>query len=115
MGNETSCSPDYCPTADVPSMNGLLGEGVLRVAPSPFSASTRVWYRVTDASVVQLEIFDAGGRLVHSAKSSGVPAGVHLIEWDGHTSRGNSAQPGVYFVRLSAGMRRWTWSVIRIR
>jgi flagellar hook assembly protein FlgD len=52
---------------------------------------------------VRLEVLDTSGRRVRTLVDGDRDAGRHAARWDGENDAGNTAAPGVYFVRLSAG------------
>ena len=71
--------------------------------PNPFNPTTTIRFSTREAGVVNLRIYDVGGRLVESLVSGPTPAGEHAVEWDGRSANGNAASVGVYFVRLEWG------------
>jgi flagellar hook assembly protein FlgD len=82
--------------------------------PNPFSTSTTLWYRLSGAVSVRLEIFDVAGRQVRSAESRAGGAGVHSFNWDG-CGLGGRVVPGVYFARLTAAGKSWTRTLVWIK
>lgn len=55
---------------------------------------------------VDLEVFDAQGRLVRSLAGSRYPAGFHGVVWDQRDEGGRPLGAGVYLYRLRAGTFR---------
>jgi hypothetical protein len=97
---------DGIPRSYGPVMVSVPGRAALpvRVAPNPFTVSTRIVFDLPEAVRATLEIFDSGGRLVRAlAVDSPLTAGRHGVEWDGRDARGRSVSPGVYTYRLRAG------------
>lgn len=52
---------------------------------------------------VRLEIIDLRGRLTRRLVDRSLPAGDHVVAWDGRDQRGRPVSSGVYLYRLSAG------------
>jgi flagellar hook assembly protein FlgD len=52
---------------------------------------------------VEVQIFDLAGHRVRSLAGGLLPAGYHVLTWDGRDERGKRAAAGVYFLRASAG------------
>jgi hypothetical protein len=83
--------------------------------PNPFSGSTSFAYKVngTDASSVDIIVFDVAGRQIRKLVSGSQPAGVHSVTWDGRNDQGSLVQHGVYFVRTAiAGRKEATTRVL---
>ncbi|MCK4233594.1 T9SS type A sorting domain-containing protein, partial [candidate division WOR-3 bacterium] len=78
----------------------------LSVYPNPFTTSTTIRFSglAHRAEGIELEIFDAAGRLVKNfilyPSSFILPA---KLEWDGSDDEGRKVTPGIYFARLSSG------------
>jgi hypothetical protein len=70
--------------------------------PNPFAGSTRFQVGIPRASNVRLEIFDVGGRRVHTVVVDGARAGWYEIPFSGRDRRGMLLASGVYFCRVSA-------------
>ena len=51
----------------------------------------------------EVAVFDCAGRRVVSIARGRLEAGRHPLAWDGRTSSGAAASPGVYFIRARAG------------
>ncbi len=62
---------------------------------------TAVYTLPERAAGVVVRIFDAGGRLVHSA-AGGTEAGLNRFVWDGKQLDGGRAAPGVYRIDVTA-------------
>ena len=71
--------------------------------PNPFRSSTRIAFDLPHSGAVSLKVFDAGGRLVRVIADGSLPAGPHVLSWDGRDERGSVAPTGVYFYELRAG------------
>ena len=51
---------------------------------------------------MQLKIYSLLGKETRTLVDRGQPSGQHEAVWDGLTSRGNRAGPGVYICRLTS-------------
>jgi hypothetical protein len=96
----------------------LAGDGLLgRLSPNPFRGSTVVTYQVpasVKAARINLNVFDAGGRLVRTLVDAEQPAGVYSIAWDGRSRAGKRVAAGIYFCRLGLAGRCQTRPLILV-
>jgi flagellar hook assembly protein FlgD len=64
---------------------------------------------------VRAEVFDITGRSVRTVLSGSLPAGRHVVEWDGRTASGPRAGAGIYFMRVTVdGRVAGTVKIVRI-
>ena len=85
------------------------------MAPTPTHAGVDLAFDVPAATQVRLRIYDARGRLVKALEDRVVPAGRHLVYWDGTAENGYRPRPGVYFARLVLGTTEFTGKVVLLR
>ena len=76
--------------------------------PNPFNPETWIPYRLTNATDVQISIYDTNGALVRQLDLGYQRAGYYTDKtkaayWDGRNQRGELVASGVYFFHLSAG------------
>jgi hypothetical protein len=71
--------------------------------PNPFGARTSFHVALPVAAPVRLTIYDVTGRLVARPADGLVPAGDHVLAWDGRDRDGRAVAAGVYLYRLEAG------------
>ncbi|MBM3318148.1 MAG: hypothetical protein FJY75_09910 [Candidatus Eisenbacteria bacterium] len=64
---------------------------------------------------VGLKAYDANGRLIRTLLDRTLPAGVHLLRWDGRTDQGSPAPAGVYFMRLTGAGREEVMRSVLVR
>jgi len=83
--------------------------------PNPFAADTRLQLTLPTAERVVARVFNPAGRLVKTLVNSKLPAGEHLVPWDGTNERGKRVPAGVYFVRLEAGADHALQKVVLLR
>jgi beta-lactamase superfamily II metal-dependent hydrolase len=83
----------------------LLGPGeALGVYPNPaYAGAAQILYRMPQATVVDVSIYDVTGHLVRKIKAGAFAAGVRTVKWDGRDEGGKQASAGIYLVRLMAG------------
>jgi len=82
----------------------VLGAGGLAFEPNfpnPFNPSTTIALSLDVAQTVQLDIFDARGRLVRTLHDGILTAGRNELMWDGRDNRGMTASSGMYFSRAT--------------
>ncbi len=70
--------------------------------PNPSTASVAFAFDLPEASSVRLDVFDLLGRRVAIVAEADWLAGRHRVSWDGRSSAGTLAPPGVYTIRLAA-------------
>ncbi|MBT3234152.1 MAG: T9SS type A sorting domain-containing protein [Calditrichaeota bacterium] len=63
--------------------------------PNPFNNVVKLTYQLPEAASVSIEVFDTSGRLVSTLVNGNIPAGYHVVSWDG---RGVSS--GVYLLQV---------------
>jgi hypothetical protein len=85
-------------------------------SPNPFSVSTRIAYELPGAGGrVQLDVYDAAGRLVRNLIDADERAGQHAVSWDGRDDRGTRVANGTYFYQLQWNGQRQTGRVLVVR
>jgi hypothetical protein len=77
-----------------------------RVQPNPVASAAHLTFGLPRGARVELGIVDVRGREVATLVSDQVPAGWHSVVWDGRTTSGRKAGPGVYLARLTCEGRR---------
>ena len=83
--------------------------------PNPFHGATAVGFRLPVPSRVDLAVVDIQGRVVRNLLQARMPAGGHMIRWDGRDAAGREAPNGIYLFRLQAGGRTLTQRGVLIR
>jgi hypothetical protein len=73
--------------------------------PNPFTETTSLALALPEASPVTLSVYNTAGRLVRHLDQGLLPAGRHLLRWDGRDDGGRQVASGVYFLRVTAGER----------
>jgi hypothetical protein len=68
--------------------------------PNPAARRLVISYQVAQATVVEVKVFDAAGRLVRTVASGVHEPGYYALQWDGADIKGRAVPAGVYFVRM---------------
>ena len=82
--------------------------------PNPAVRDASVTFDLASANVVEVNVLDAGGRLVRRIARAPYPAGTHTARWDGQAESGRSAAPGVYWIEVKSGPERMSRRMIRL-
>ncbi|HEY2955081.1 MAG TPA: putative Ig domain-containing protein, partial [Candidatus Eisenbacteria bacterium] len=84
-------------------------------APNPFRQSTAFVVNLAQAARVDLAVYSLDGRRVRTLIDETREAGEYRQSWDGRDQHGATAAPGIYFVRLAAGPRVFTRTIVNLR
>jgi hypothetical protein len=76
------------------------------VAPNPSRGAVTISFSLAQAGEASVRIFDVAGRSVRNLATGALPAGPRTIGWDGRTSAGALAEPGLYFCEVRANGSR---------
>jgi hypothetical protein len=87
----------------------------VEVSPNPFSGSTTISFRLTQAGPVTLEIYGVDGRKIRTLAGGRRESGLHRIAWDGRDAGGRATAAGIYFVRLTNGQGTLTKRIASLR
>jgi hypothetical protein len=82
--------------------------------PNPARRASTIALDLAASAEVRLSAYTASGRLVHEIYSGVLPAGSHELGWDGRSSDGTDAAPGVYFLRLEESGRIATTRMVKL-
>jgi hypothetical protein len=74
---------------------------LILIEPNPFRSAAMLRFVLPAKGWVDLEIFDAAGKRVWERSVENLPAGEHLLPWDGCNPRGELLPAGVYLVRMT--------------
>jgi len=87
----------------------------LRAFPNPFNPSTQIELRLPASAEARVEIFDVSGRRIRTLLRSALPAGPHLLRWDGRDALGQVVASGLYFARVRAGANAATEKLVLLK
>lgn len=85
-------------TAPVPTEFKLI-----RNYPNPFNPTTTIEYQITEASQVQLGVYDMHGSLVRMLVNTSHAPGYYGVQWNGTKAGGEPAAAGLYFAQFQTG------------
>jgi carboxypeptidase T len=85
------------------------------VSPNPLGARSVVRFWTSGPTEATLTLYDVQGRLLRTVFSGQVPAGEHLVTWDGRNAYGQRLPAGVYFFRLEAEGKTFTEKAVLLR
>ncbi len=76
--------------------------------PNPFNPETWIPFKLTDESIVTIEIHNSTGELVRSISPGRKTAGEYsnqsqAVHWDGKNNDGEPVSSGIYFYTINAG------------
>lgn len=103
---------------EIAGIDAAPGEGPLAMAipsPNPSSGAVSFRFRTPQSGAVTLELFDVLGRRLRGWHWDALPAGDHLVRWDGADQRGASAPAGALLCRLTAPGGTLTRTAVRLR
>lgn len=83
--------------------------------PNPFNPTTSIEFSLPEAMDVQLDVYDAMGRLVKSLVNDNLDAGVHNVSWNGTDVAGRQVASGAYFYRVQTGSLVQTKQMILLK
>lgn len=85
------------------------------VAPNPARGDSHVRFALGTGARVRAEVLDVAGRVIATLADGERVAGEHTLTWDGRSSGGLRAAPGLYVVRLAAkGLPTRTARILRL-
>ncbi len=83
--------------------------------PNPARESVHWRFTLTQAAPLQVDVFDAMGRLVRTVASGERAAGRGDLSWDLRDDRGSPVGAGLYFARARIGSKAWTSRLVVVR
>ncbi len=73
--------------------------------PNPFNGATRIDVKVYRPTALKAEIVDILGRVIKTIYEGSVESSTLALTWDGEDESGQAMSSGVYFCRVSDGIR----------
>jgi hypothetical protein len=74
--------------------------------PNPCRLGSTFRFALPEDRDVDLRIFDVAGRAVKTLAAGRMSPGLHTMQWDGTSDKGQRLGSGVYFYRIVAGVDR---------
>jgi hypothetical protein len=88
---------------------------LLSLIPNPFREEVAVSFHLSSPQRVTVDVYSIEGTLVACLADGILGGGVHTRTWNGKTSSGDDAAPGVYFLRMLADDTRKTGKIIKLK
>ncbi|MDX9758718.1 MAG: hypothetical protein RBU27_06120 [Bacteroidota bacterium] len=88
---------------------------VSRPVPMPLTEWTSLVIDLPEAGALRAEVYTLIGRRVAVLRDETLPAGRHLLVWDGHWSDGRMAETGTYLLRVVARGSEVTRKIMVVR
>jgi uncharacterized repeat protein (TIGR02543 family) len=114
QGSDDSDEPLQIVEMSVAVEPTVLEFALLPVVPSPSVSIARVRFDLPRDAQVDLGIADVRGREVASLVHGSVPAGRHVVSWNGQTPAGH-APAGVYFAHFRSGGKRFIRRIVLLQ
>jgi len=83
--------------------------------PNPFESDSVLTFSTPAEGHVRLSVYAPSGRLVRTLVDDRLPAGGHVVSWDGVSSSGRPCGCGVYLCRLECGIDVITRKLVLMR
>jgi hypothetical protein len=80
--------------------------GLRAVAPNPSAGRVQIQFALGEPAAAGFEVLDLAGRMVARIPEQRHEAGTWSVGWEGRTSGGKPAAPGIYFVQMRVDGRR---------
>ena len=85
------------------------------LVPNPTPGQATIRFTLPLAMSATMRIYDLGGRLVRFVGTGVLPAGAHVVHWDGRDSEARALPNGLYLVVLEAQGRRLARRLVVVR
>jgi hypothetical protein len=83
--------------------------------PNPFKGGTALAFALPRPAEARLEVYNVTGRRIATVVSGNLPAGNHLVTWDGTDARGARVPAGIYFYCFEADGFKSTKKMILLK
>jgi len=94
---------------------GEIAFALLPPAPNPGSGTMTLRFRLPQTADATLDIYSPGGQRIWSSVQSSLPAGEHVVRWNGRDSGGARVAAGLYFVRLNTVFGHRSVKLVRLK
>ena len=99
----------------IPGRDGREGFALNSSRPNPFTPQTTIPYVISEASDVQIVIYNLVGQKVRTLLAQRMDAGSHQVVWDGRNESDQQVASGTYLVEMKAGSFNQTSKVTLAR
>lgn len=111
----STCSPNPCPGSALEDRPTADQTGITAIVPNPALGIARIRFELAGEEEYRLEVFNSAGQFVRRLGRGRLVKGARDVDWDGRDEMRDRVPAGVYFVRLSAGKRQATSTLILVR
>ncbi|MDZ7337905.1 MAG: T9SS type A sorting domain-containing protein, partial [candidate division KSB1 bacterium] len=71
--------------------------------PNPFNPGTKIYFELPSSQRAKVVVYNLLGQKVKTVMDETLPAGRHVVPWDGTDEFGRAVPAGVYIYRIMAG------------
>lgn len=103
-----------CPLSDVIGDLRVQNRPTMEILPNPATGVCRIRFRLPTATMVDIDLLDAEGRMVRNLWE-GMVEGEHQVTWDGRAADGRALPAGIYWSRLRSGEEHCHRSILIVR
>jgi hypothetical protein len=110
--NENGVADDYTlrvwstTPVGVSDLPPVQATGLRGAVPNPSAGPIQIQFALHEPATAAFEVLDMAGRMVARIPEQRREAGTWSVGWEGRTSGGRPAPPGVYFVQMRVDGRR---------
>lgn len=97
--------------SDLPAARLALGQN----RPNPFNPSTEISFALAAAGATELAIYTPAGQRVRTLLHEELPAGPHVVRWDGRGDDGRALASGLYIYRLQTAGHTLSRKMLLVR
>jgi hypothetical protein len=90
----------------------LLGYTLKQNYPNPFNPITTIEYRISQATRVEIKIYNIMGQEINTLVNKIQSIGNHKVLWDGRDKSGQKVSSGIYLYHLKTGLYNQTQKMI---
>lgn len=83
--------------------------------PNPFNSSTKIDFRVPEATYIKIKVFDILGKEIKNLLDENISAGEYSISWNGTDNNRNILNSGVYLITMEAENFHKTIKIILLK
>ncbi|MBN1327218.1 MAG: VCBS repeat-containing protein, partial [Candidatus Cloacimonetes bacterium] len=70
--------------------------------PNPFNPDTNISFSLQEEGIIRLDVFNMKGQLVRSLVNEELPAGYHIVNWNGKDNENKDVGSGIYLYKLNS-------------
>jgi len=83
---------------------------------NPAAGTATLSFNLAEAAPVSISVYDVNGRMIRGlVDQDRLPAGDHVVSWDGRDRTGSPVPPGIYITRFQLGNLRFARKIVMTR